>query len=72
MPTLHNPAENSLFCHRLGRILGIDERVEITDEEAADLQGGPIFVVEESEEADSKPRAKRPAKKDDTAEDSGK
>lgn len=47
MPTLHNPAENSLFCHRLGRILGINERVEITDEEAADLAGGPIFVVED-------------------------
>ena len=46
MPTLHNPAENSLFCQRLERILGIDERVEITDEEAADLVGGAVFVVE--------------------------
>ena len=46
MPTLHNPAGNSLFCARLERILGINERVEITDEEAADLVGTVIFIVE--------------------------
>lgn len=46
MPTLHNPTEYTLPCYRINRVLDADESVEITDEEAADLEDGAVFRVE--------------------------
>ena len=48
MPTLHNPTANSIACYLLGRVLGPDEKVEITDEEADALEAGAVFVVDRS------------------------
>lgn len=46
MATLHNPTGHRLFCYRIERFLDADERVEITDEEAADLEHNTVFTVE--------------------------
>ena len=72
MPTLHNPAAHRLACYRIGRILDADERVEITDEEAADLVNGAVFVVEDygdAPEADGEPAADADESTNETAED---
>jgi hypothetical protein len=47
MPTLRNPTEYRLSCPRLGDgFIDPGESVEITDEQADELQDGPVFIVE--------------------------
>ena len=46
MPFLFIPTGEKLDCHRLRRLIDAGERVEISDEEAADLEASPVFRVE--------------------------
>lgn len=70
MPSLHNPTSHNLFCVRLQRFLAADERVEISDDEADELEHGVIFVVgrEEKSSAPVRQTAKRGGKKAEVTE----